>query len=295
MDQDDIVAGIRDEWYGAGAPHLQDHHGLPGAVYPSARYQGRTGMFTERGGDHYKPDRHSGAAAAGPGATRQPGTTWAGPLRGPAVRCRRNISIRPGARRPVRVISYPGTGRRGAPTKADESTDGTAGYTRSAPGRLRRAGHIPRTHQGQNIRTCPRGADQRATRRSEPSRLRPQPPHSGDRQEQAPPRPPPNQSHSGSSQGPRPAAHLDKTGSGWPEYNDPDQLTPPAPHPAGRGKKRTMIWLQRSRKGSRLDGADSCLTDLRSWWRRRRRRPCQMVRTAHPRGGHHPGIMPPSG
>ncbi len=41
MDQDDMAAGIRDERYEAGAPHLQDHHGLPGAVYyPSACYPG---------------------------------------------------------------------------------------------------------------------------------------------------------------------------------------------------------------------------------------------------------------
>ena len=204
--------------------------------------RGAPGCSRNEGRDHDKSGRHPGAAAAGPGTTRQPGTTGAGPLRGPAVRCRQNRSIGARARQRGAPAGQRGTlpryglararhPRRTSPRTARPDTRGPPPGACGVPGI-----YAPNPPRPAHPDMSPLVGDQRAARRSEPGRITPQPSHSGGRQEPAPPRPPPNQPHSGSSQGPRPAAHLDKTCPGWPEHNDPDQLTPPAPDPAGQGK-----------------------------------------------------------
>ncbi len=108
------------------------------------------------GRDHGKPGRHLGVAAAAPGTTRHPGTTGAGPFRGPAVRCRRNISIRYGraGRSAGHVIPrYGPAGRATQGGRPHGRHDRIRAVRPRAPAAYR--AYMPRTRQGRHIRTCP--------------------------------------------------------------------------------------------------------------------------------------------
>ncbi len=164
------------------------------------------------GRDHGKPGRHLGVARGG---ARHDTASWhhrggTVPRTGRTVPPEHIHPVR--ARWPVRGARYTpvragGTRhpRRTTPRTARPDTRGPPPGARCIPGIYApnppRPAHPDMSHLAE---------DQRAARRSEPSHITPQP-SVRDRQEPAPPGSPPNQAHGGSSQGPRRAAHPDKS------------------------------------------------------------------------------------